>query len=137
MLEPVSLTVVASSIVSFVFTAASTTVIEKATEGTLEKINKLRQMIRDKLKSNPDVIAELDKENDQDKDLETIRFYLEGEMRNNKEFAEEVKSLSDEINRDLEKEGQGSNIINIVFQQNHNQGTINTYNAETMTFNEK
>ncbi len=137
MLEPVSLTVVASSIVSFVFTAASTTVIEKATEGTLEKINKLRQMIRDKLKSNPDVIAELDKENDQDKDLETIRFYLEGEMRHNKEFAEEVKNLSDEINQDLEKEGQDSKIINIVFQQNHNQGTIKTYNAETMTFNEK
>lgn len=137
MLEPVSLTVVASSIISFVFTAASTTMIEKATEGTLEKINKLRQMIRDKLKSNPDVIAELDKENDQDKNLETIRLYLEGEMRHNKEFAEEVKSLYDEINQDLENERQGSNIINIFFEQNHNQGTIKNYNAETMTFNEK
>ncbi len=78
MVDPVSLTALASSIVGFVFTAASTTVIEKATEATLEKINKLTQIIRDKLKLNPDVIAELDKEDDHDKDLEKIRFYLEG-----------------------------------------------------------
>ena len=73
MVEPVTLTVLASSIVGFVFTAASTTVIEKATEATIEKLKKLTQIIRDKLKSNPDVIAELDKQNDQDKDLETIK----------------------------------------------------------------
>ena len=50
MVEPVSLTVLASSIVGFVFTAPSTTVIEKATEATLEKINILRQKVMEKLK---------------------------------------------------------------------------------------
>ncbi|MDJ0845129.1 hypothetical protein [Crocosphaera sp.] len=50
MVEPISLTVLATSIVGFVFTAASTTVIEKATEATLEKIKKLTQIIRDKLR---------------------------------------------------------------------------------------
>ena len=38
MVEPVCLTVLASSIVGFIFTVASTTVIKKATEATLEKI---------------------------------------------------------------------------------------------------
>ncbi|MEL4897166.1 hypothetical protein [Crocosphaera sp. Alani8] len=141
MLDPISLTTLATSIVGFVFTAASTTVIEKATEATLEKIKKLTQIIREKLQSNADVMAELDKADDQDKDLETIRFYLEGEMRKNKDFAEEVRSLYEEINQDLEKEGQGSNIMYVyggnAFQQNQNQGTIKNYNAQTMTFNEK
>ena len=139
MVEPMSLTVIATSIVGFVFTTASTTVIEKATEATLEKIKKLTQMIREKLASNPNVIAELDKEDDQDKDLETIRFYLEGEMRNNKEFAEAVKSLYEEINQDLEKEGQGSNIMYVyggkAYQQNQNKGNI--YNADTININQK
>ncbi|ACB52673.1 hypothetical protein cce_3325 [Crocosphaera subtropica ATCC 51142] len=122
MVEPISLTVLATSIVGFVFTTASTTVVQKATEATLEKIKKLTQIIRDKLKSNPNVMVELDKEDDKDKDLETIRFYLEGEMRQNKEFAEEVKSLYEEINQALEKEGQGSNIMYVyggkTYQQN-------------------
>ena len=139
MVEPMSLTVLATSIVGFVFTAASTTVIEKATEATLEKIKKLTQMIREKLASNPNVIAELDKEDDQDKDLETIRFYLEGEMRNNKEFAEAVKSLYEEINQDLEKEGKGANIMYVyggkAYQQNQNKGNI--YNADTININDK
>ena len=139
MVEPMSLTVLATSIVGFVFTAASTTVIEKATEATLEKIKKLTQMIREKLASNPNVIAELDKEDDQDKDLETIRFYLEGEMRQNKEFAEAVKSLYEEINQDLEKEGQGTNIMYVyggkAYQQNQNKGNI--YNADTININDK
>ena len=39
MVEPISLTVLATSIVGFVFTTASTTVVEKATETTLKKIN--------------------------------------------------------------------------------------------------
>lgn len=141
MVDPISLSVLASSIVGFVFTAASTTVIEKATEATIEKLKKLTQMIRERLKSNPNVIAELDKKDDNDKDLETVRFYLEGEMRQHKDFADQVKSLFDEINKDLEDAGQGSNIMYVyggnAFQQNQNQGTIKNYNAETMTFNEK
>lgn len=45
MVEPLSLSVIVTSIVGFVFTAASTTVMEKATEATLEKFNTLRQKI--------------------------------------------------------------------------------------------
>ncbi len=139
MVDPISLTALASSLVGFVFTTASTTVIEKPTEATLEKIKKLTQIIRDKLKSNLAVITELNKENDQDKDLETIRFYLEGEMRRNKDFTQEIQELYDEINQDLEKEGQGSNILNVyggkAYMQNQNKGNI--YNADTMNFHGK
>ena len=81
MVEPISLTVLATSIVGFVFTTASTTVVQKATEATLEKIKTLANMVRERLKSNPQVVTELEKESDEDKDLETIRFYLESELR--------------------------------------------------------
>ncbi|MDJ0580818.1 hypothetical protein [Crocosphaera sp.] len=141
MVEPVSLTVLATSIVGFVFTTASTTVVEKATEATLKKINTLGNMVRGRLKSNPQVLTELEKGSDEDKDLETIRFYLESELRQNKDFREEVKRLYDEINQALNNEGKDANITNFYgknsFQANHNQGTIKNYNAETMTVNEK
>ena len=141
MVEPISLTVLATSIVGFVFTTASTTVVEKATEATLKKINTLGNMVRGRLKSNPQVVTELEKESDEDKDLETIRFYLESELRQNEDFREEVQRLYDEINQALENEGQGSNIMNVygvnTFQANNNKGTIKNYNAETMTVNEK
>ncbi len=60
-------------------------------------------------------------------------------MRQNKDFAEEVKSLYEEINQELEKEGQGSNIMYVyggkAYQQNQNKGNI--YNADTININEK
>lgn len=139
MVEPISLTVLATSIVGFVFTTTSATVIGKATEATLEKIKTLANIVKERLKSNPQVTTELEKESDEEKDLETIRFYLENELRQNKEFAEEVKHLYDEINQALENEGQGSNIMNVyggkAYQQNQNQGKI--YNADNITINEK
>ena len=139
MLEPISLTVLATSIVGFVFTTASTTVVEKATGATLEKIKTLTNMVRERLKSNPQVTTELEKDSDEDKDLETIRFYLESELRQNKDFREEVKRLYDEINQALENEGKGSNIMNVyggkAYQQNQNKGKI--YNADTINIHGK
>ena len=141
MVEPISLTVLATSIVGFVFTTASTTVVQKATEATLEKIKTLANMVRERLKSNPQVVTELEKESDENKDLETIRFYLESELRQNKDFREGVKRLYDEIHQALENEGQNANITNFygnnAFQANKNKGTINNYNSETMTVNAK
>ena len=49
MVEPLSLTALVTSIVGFVFTAASTTVVQKATEATLAKINTLREKVMDRL----------------------------------------------------------------------------------------
>ena len=98
-------------------------------------------MVRGRLTSNPQVLTELEKESDENKDLETIRFYLESELRQNKDFREGVKRLYDEIHQALENEGQNANITNFygnnAFQANKNKGTINNYNSETMTVNAK
>ncbi len=125
------------AVVGFVFTNASTTVIEKATEATLEKINSLRKKVVEKLNLKPKARAELEK--DKDIDLATIKFYLESAIREDDEFAEEIKALVEEINQDLETEGQGANVMYVyggkAYQQNQNQGRI--YNADTINFNQK
>lgn len=129
-----SLTNLVSSIVGFIFTAASTTIIEKATEATLEKINILRQKVMERLTRKPKAKAELDKQ--EDLDLGIIRTYLEMEMIEDEKFAEDIQSLVQEIDQQLEEEGQGSNIMYVyggkAYQQNQNQGEI--YNAETINF---
>ncbi len=60
-------------------------------------------------------------------------------MRRNKDFAQEIQELYDEINQDLEKEGQGSNIMYVyggkAYQQNQNKGNI--YNADTINIHGK
>lgn len=125
------------AVVGFVFTNASTTVIEKATEATLEKINSLRKKVVEKLNLKPKARAELEK--DKDIDLATIKFYLESAIREDDQFAEEIKALVDEINQDLEAEGQGANVMYVYggkgYQQNQNQGEI--YNADTININPK
>lgn len=135
MVEPFSLTVIVTSVVGFVFTAASTTVIEKATEATLEKFNTLRQKIIERLQSKPKAKAELEKS--ENINLEIIKTYLQTEMLEDDDFAEEVKSLVEAINQELEDVGQGANIMYVyggkAYQQNQNQGEI--YNAETITIN--
>ena len=72
-------------------------------------------------------------------DLEIIKSYLQTAMIEDENFGEEIKSLVEEINQDLEKEGQGDNVMYVyggkAYQQNQNQGEI--YNAETMHFNNK
>ena len=49
------------SIVGFVFTTASSTIVGKATEATLEKIDTLRKKITKKLSAKPKAKAELEK----------------------------------------------------------------------------
>ena len=133
MVEPLSLTALVTSIVGFVFTAASTTVVQKATEATLAKINTLREKVMDRLKAKPKAMAELDKK-EEDIDLGIIKAYLEMEMIEDDDFAEEVKSLAQEINQELEAEGQGANVMYVyggkAYQQNQNQGEI--FNADTI-----
>ena len=62
-------------------------------------------------------------------------------MMDDEKFTEEIKKLVEDINQELEEEGEEKNIMYVyggnAFQQNDNQGTIKNYNAETMTFNEK
>jgi hypothetical protein len=131
MVEPISLTVIVTSIVGFVFTAAP----KKATEATLEKFNTLRQKIMERLQSKPKAKAELEKT--KDIDLEIIKTYLQTEMLEDDDFAEEIKSLVEAINQELEDVGQGANTMYVyggkAYQQNQNKGEI--YNADTITIN--
>lgn len=53
-------------------------------------------------------------------------------MRQNPQFAQEVQDLANEINKELEDEGQGKNVMNVyggkAYQQNQNKGMSNMYN---------
>lgn len=131
MAEPLTLT--ATAIVGFVFTKIAETLTAKATEAVLPKINELRQKIWNKLRGNPQANIEITKaEQGAEADLDLIADYLKVAMREDTHFAQEVQDLANEINKELEDEGQGKNIMNVyggkAYQQNHNKGTIN--NAE-------
>jgi hypothetical protein len=136
MTEPVTLTVITTAVVGFLFTKVAETLTAKATEAVLPKINKLRQKVWDKLSGNPLARAEINKtEKPGEKpDLEVIADYLKTAMREDQPFAKEIQNLVDEINQDLENEGQGKNVMYVSggkgYQQNQNQGTIN--NADTI-----
>jgi hypothetical protein len=137
MTEPVTLTVTATAIVGFLFTKVAETLTAKATEAVLPKINKLRQKVLDKLLGIPDAKKEIDKTNKQGEekpDLEDIAYHLKQAMKQDQQFAKEIQDLVDEINQDLENEGQGKNVMYVSggkgYQQNQNQGTIN--NADTI-----
>jgi hypothetical protein len=137
-MEPVTLT--AAAIIGFVFTKVSETVIEKVTEAALPKINELRLKIVSQLQNYQKSKAEIDKfEQGSEADLKILETYLSMAMIEDKEFAQQVQNMANEINQELEKQGQGSNIMNVyggkAYQQNQNQGKI--YNAETITINEK
>jgi hypothetical protein len=140
MVEPVSLTVIVSSIVGFIFTTASDTVMKNLKEVTRQKINTLTQKVFERLKLKPKAKAELEKK--EDKNLEIIKSYLQTEMIEDEIFAEEIKSLVEEINQDLEKEGQGVKIQNVYdnaqgIQADKIEGGIHKYEAQTINIGEK
>jgi hypothetical protein len=133
-MEPLTLT--ATAIIGFVFTKVSETLIQKATEAALPKINELRLKIVSQLQKYEKPKAEIDKfEQGSEADLKVLETYLSLVMIEDKEFAQQVQNMANEINQELEKQGQGSNIMNVyggkAYQQNQNQGEI--YNAETIT----
>ncbi|BAY76048.1 hypothetical protein NIES25_24970 [Nostoc linckia NIES-25] len=132
MVEPVTVT----AIVGIVFGKAVEKLTEKAIESVLPKINQLRQKIWDKLQGNTQVETEIKKVNQgSTADLEVIADYLKVAMREDQQFAKEVQNLADEINQELEDEGQGRNVMNVyggkAYQQNQNKGEI--YNADNIT----
>lgn len=65
-----------------------------------------------RLESKPKAKAELEKS--KDIDLEIIKSYLQTEMLEDDDFAEEVKSLVEAINQELEDVGQGAKVMNIL-----------------------
>lgn len=134
------ITLTAVEIVGFIFTKVSETLIGKATESVLPKINELRLKILAKLKNTQNAKAEIDKaEQGSEVDLELLADYLKIAMREDPQFQEEVTNLANEINQEIEDQGQGANVINVyggkAYQQNHNRGKI--YNAETITIHEQ
>ena len=133
-MEPVTIT--AAVVVGFIFTKVSETLISEATKKVLTKINNLREnIIIPRLKMYKKAQSEIEKFNQGlEPDLKVLETYLNLEITEDKGFAKQVQDLADEINQEFEKQGQGSNVMNVyggkAYQQNQNQGTIN--NADTM-----
>jgi hypothetical protein len=132
-MEPVTLS--AAAIIGFIFTKVSETVIGKATEAVLPKINQLREKIVSHLRNYQNAKAEIDKvERGLEPDLELLGDYLKVAMRQDPQFGEEVRNLANEINQELEEKGAGSNVMYVyggkAYQQNQNKGEI--YNADTI-----
>ena len=141
MIDPVTLSATANAVAGFLFTKVAETLTAKATEAVLPKINKLRQKVLDKLMGIPQAKAEIDKTEQQGEkpDLEDIAYHLKQAMKQDQQFAKEVQDLVNEINQDLENEGQDKDVMYVFggkgYMQNRNQGTIT--NAETITYHGK
>ena len=136
-MEPVTLS--AAAIIGFIFTKVSETVIAKATEAVLPKMNELRQKIVSKLTNHQKAKAEIDKvEQGLEPDFKVLETYLNFAMEEDPQFKEEVSHLANEINQELEEKGAGSNVMYVyggkAYQQNHNKGKI--YSADTINIQE-
>jgi hypothetical protein len=79
--------------------------VEKFTGAGLEKIECLRQIVRTRLRDNPQAEQALI-DFEAKIDLEKIKFYLESEMIQDKEFANKVTTLFSEIQYELASEIQ-------------------------------
>ncbi|ELS04509.1 hypothetical protein Xen7305DRAFT_00042430 [Xenococcus sp. PCC 7305] len=95
-MEPLSS--LAITTLAFISLKASETVIEKFTETALTKANELREKIWHKLQGNSAAKKALQAAQDgSETDLEAVADYLKIAMREDPEFAEEIKVLAEEI----------------------------------------
>ncbi|MCC5647124.1 hypothetical protein LC607_30295 [Nostoc sp. CHAB 5824] len=130
-MEPVSIT----TIIGFIFTKVAETLIGKATEAVLPKISELRHNIISRLEKYPKAKAEIENfKGGSEANLKVLETYLNLEIVEDNEFAQQVQNIANEINQEFEKQGQGSNIMNVfggkAYQQNQNKGEI--YNADSI-----
>lgn len=72
---------------------------EKFTETALTKMDELRQKILDKLRGNSRAIGAVAAiEKGSEEDLQRLAIYLEDEMKDDAEFAAEIRAIAHEIN---------------------------------------
>ena len=124
-MEPVSLT--AGAIASLAFAKVFETTIEKFTEKALEKIDRLREKIWDKLRGTKAESALAEVEKGSKADLDKVALYLQVVMTEEPEFAKEIETLAKEIHQEINIENQkGQNIQNVYggkAEQNNAIGT--------------
>ena len=95
-MEPLS--ALAITTLAFISVKASETVIEKFTEAALDKANKLREKIWNKLKGRPEAEKALQAaKNGSQEDLEAVADYLKIAMREDPEFRKEIEELAKEV----------------------------------------
>ena len=134
-MEPIAIATLA-----FIGTKVGETLVEKFTEAVLPKANALRQKIWDKLRGNPNAeIALQAAENGSATDLEVVADYLKIAMREDNEFAGEVKQLAEEIEKETEEDTKSivMNIFGGKGYQNNSQnygGTTNNINEQTNNY---
>lgn len=95
-MEPLS--AIAITTLAFISVKASETVIEKFTEAALDKANKLREKIWNKLEGRPKAEKALQAaKNGSQEDLEAVADYLKIAMREDPEFRKEIEELAKEV----------------------------------------
>ena len=116
-MEPITPTIIAT----IAFTKAFEKTIEKFTETTWNKIDALRKKIWDKLAGNEEAKKALTAtETGSKESLELVAQYLENEMEWDKNFAQEVQTLTREIQQEIEiGEMRGENIQNVYGGEGH------------------
>jgi hypothetical protein len=145
MADPVTLT--AATIASFAFSkffeSSFGKLGEKFTESALVKMEELRRKIWDKLGSNSKAVTALRAIEEGSKaDLTRLEVYLEDEMKDDPQFAQEVKKLAEEIHAGKIQDNSQM-VMNIDGQnntgyQNKNEVTVQggeSYTAANITIN--
>lgn len=102
MVEPLSAYAIAT--LAFIGGNAASTVVGKFTEVTLEKANELREKIWNKLRGKEKAEKALKAvEEGAEAELETVADYLKIAMREDPDFAEDIKTLAQAIKDEKQK----------------------------------
>lgn len=99
MTDPVTTLMIAEFAFKKIFESGVGKLGEKFTETALTKMDELRQKIWDKLRGNPGAKKALQEvEKGSKDDLNKLVVYLEDEMKDDPEFATEIRAIAHEIN---------------------------------------
>ncbi|MGB3533776.1 MAG: hypothetical protein WBA13_09685 [Microcoleaceae cyanobacterium] len=130
-----------------IITLLSTKFIEKATdklsEGGVQKLNDLRQLIWQKVRGQAKVenaLKQVEQGSESELDVQPVAAFLETVMTRSPEFAQQVQTLAQEINQEINIDMPNAKGVQNVFggeayQSIKNQGPTFHGSNHTITFN--
>ncbi|MEL7039446.1 MAG: hypothetical protein AAFO04_28095 [Cyanobacteria bacterium J06592_8] len=130
----------ATAILTLAFSKSIEKASEKLTEGALQKLDKLRQLIWQKVRGQGKVEKALQQvEQGSESDVQPVVTFLETVMERDSEFTQQVQNLAQQINQEINIETEQSEATQNIFGgegylSNRNEG-VNVQGGSGNTFN--
>ena len=133
----------ATAILTLAFSKSIEKASEKLTEGGLQKLNDLRKLIWQKVRGQDKVenaLKQIEQGSESESDVKPIAAFLETAMNRDPEFSQQVQTLAQQINQEIDIQTGQSEAIQNVFggeghQSNRNEGP--TFHGGNHTINFK